>query len=177
VNLFRDIERWHDLKTDIFESSTLSIEHYFRKSPISEPVGLGRSCGSDPLSLRHGRSQTPTTEGTHHCSWAQKMPTGELRMSCKRFLLIHNRPDDEGFSRSLIERLVGRLEAFPLPHLTTNERAHLLVLIQAMLEVCTRSLTLLNLDHVSRLGRRFATGPRCQRVPLSHLDALFLHPQ
>jgi hypothetical protein len=52
-------------------------------------------------------------------------------------MLIHNRSDDQGFSRSLIERLLGRLEAFPLPHLTPNEHAHLLVLIQAMLEVST----------------------------------------
>ena len=64
------------------------------------------------------------------------MPTSELRVSSKRYSLIHNRPD-QGFSRPLIERLVGRLEAFPLPHLTPNEHAHLLVLIQAMLEVCT----------------------------------------
>jgi hypothetical protein len=137
VNLSRDVERWHGLNTDIFESSTLSIDHYFRKSPISEPVSSGRSCVSDPLSLRHGRSHTLTAEGTHHCSWAQKMPTSELRMNSKRFPLIHNRPDDPGLSRSLIERLVGRLEASPLPHLTTIEHAHLLVLIQTMLEVCT----------------------------------------
>jgi len=134
------MERWHELNTGTFESSTLPIDHYFRKSPISEPVGLGLPCGSDPLSLRHGRSQTLTAEGTHHCSWAQKMPkmlTSELRMSSKRFPLIHNRPGDQGFSRSLIEGLVGRLEVFPLPHLTPNEHAHLVVLIQAMLEVCT----------------------------------------
>ena len=137
MNLSRDIERWHELNTDIFESSTLSIDHYFRKSPISESVSLGCSCGSDPLSLRRGRSQTLTTEGIRHCLWTQKMPTSEFRISSKRFPLTHNRPDDQSFSRSLIERLVGRLEASPLPHLTPNEHAHLLVLIQAMLEVCT----------------------------------------
>ncbi|KAA1467902.1 hypothetical protein DENSPDRAFT_906985 [Dentipellis sp. KUC8613] len=43
--------------------------------------------------------------------------------------------DDEGFSRALVERLLQRLEAEPLPHLTPNEHAHLLVLIQATLEV------------------------------------------
>jgi hypothetical protein len=84
VNLSRDMERWHELNTDTFESSTLPIDHYFRKSPISEPVGFGLSCGLDPLSLRHGRSQTLTAGGTHHCSWAQKMTTSELRMSSKR---------------------------------------------------------------------------------------------
>ncbi|KAI0271408.1 WD repeat-containing protein [Gloeopeniophorella convolvens] len=43
-------------------------------------------------------------------------------------------PDDEGFSRALVERLISHLEADPLPHLTPNEHAILLVLIQAMLE-------------------------------------------
>ncbi|KAI0307694.1 WD repeat-containing protein [Multifurca ochricompacta] len=46
-----------------------------------------------------------------------------------------NEADDQGFSRSLIERLLSHLEAAPLPHLTPNEHAHLLVLIQAMLQV------------------------------------------
>lgn len=137
MNLSRDVERRNEQNTDIFVSSTLPIDHYFRMSPISEPVCLGHSCRSDPLSLRHARSQTLTAEGTHHCSWTQKRPTSELRISSKRSSLIHNRPDDQGFSRPLIERLVGSLEACPLPHLTPNEHAHLLVLIQAMLEVCT----------------------------------------
>jgi len=131
------VERWHELNTDTFESSALPINHYLGKSPISEPVGLGRSYGSDPLSLRLGRSQTLTPEGTHHCLWAQRVPTSELLIRIKRSPLIHNRPDDPGFSRSLIERLVSRLEAFPLPHITPIEHAHLLVLIQAMLEVRT----------------------------------------
>jgi hypothetical protein len=61
----------------------------------------------------------------------------EFRVSSNKFLLIHSRSDDQGFSRPLIERLLGRLEASPLPHLTRNEHAHLLVLIQAMLEVRT----------------------------------------
>jgi hypothetical protein len=142
VNLSRDMERWHELNTDTFESSTLPIDHYFRKSPISEPVGFRRSCGSSPF-LRRGRSQTLATEGTHHCLWTQKKSTSELRMSSKIFPLIHNRPDDQSFSRSLIERLVDRLEASPLPHLTSNEHAHLLVLIQAMLEVCTLVLDII----------------------------------
>ncbi|KAH8982607.1 RAVE protein 1 C terminal-domain-containing protein [Lactarius akahatsu] len=44
-------------------------------------------------------------------------------------------PEDQGFSRPLIERLLDHLEATPLPHLTPNEHAHLLVLIRAVLEV------------------------------------------
>lgn len=60
----------------------------------------------------------------------------ELEPTSLISLLIHSRSDeDEDFSRSMIERLLSRLEAVPLPHLSPNEHAHLLVLIQAMLEV------------------------------------------
>ncbi|KAI9445323.1 RAVE protein 1 C terminal-domain-containing protein [Lactarius indigo] len=47
----------------------------------------------------------------------------------------YSRLEDQGFSRPLIERLLDHLEATPLPHLTPNEHAHLLVLIRAVLEV------------------------------------------
>jgi hypothetical protein len=60
--------------------------------------------------------------------------------------LIRSRSDDQGFSRPLIERLLSRLEKASLPHLTANEHAHLLVLIQAMLEVRIECMTLLRID-------------------------------
>ncbi|KAI0036631.1 WD repeat-containing protein [Vararia minispora EC-137] len=44
-------------------------------------------------------------------------------------------PSDDPFSRELVEKLLEHLEMHPLPHLTPNEHAHLLVLIQATLEV------------------------------------------
>ncbi|THH13364.1 hypothetical protein EW146_g6843 [Bondarzewia mesenterica] len=47
----------------------------------------------------------------------------------------NDEPHDEGFSRPLVESLLEQLEARPLPYLTPNEHAHLLVLIQATLEV------------------------------------------
>ncbi|KAJ3560471.1 hypothetical protein NP233_g10818 [Leucocoprinus birnbaumii] len=43
--------------------------------------------------------------------------------------------EEQGFSRSLVEDLLEALETNPLPHLTPNEHAHLLVLIQATLEI------------------------------------------
>lgn len=43
--------------------------------------------------------------------------------------------EEEEFSRPLVQRLIENLEAEPLPHLTPNEQAHLLVLIQTTLEV------------------------------------------
>ncbi|KXN83882.1 Regulator of V-ATPase in vacuolar membrane protein 1 [Leucoagaricus sp. SymC.cos] len=43
--------------------------------------------------------------------------------------------EEHGFSRSLVENLLEALETNPLPHLTPNEHAHLLVLIQATLEI------------------------------------------
>ncbi|KAI0316614.1 WD repeat-containing protein [Amylostereum chailletii] len=47
----------------------------------------------------------------------------------------NDEPDDEGFSRTLVEKLLDQLETTPLRHLGPNEHAHLLVLIQATLEV------------------------------------------
>jgi len=47
----------------------------------------------------------------------------------------HCRSDEDGFSRTLVMELLDQLESEPLPHLTPNEHAHLLVLIQTTLEV------------------------------------------
>ncbi|KAI9513046.1 RAVE protein 1 C terminal-domain-containing protein [Russula earlei] len=102
VNLSRDVERWHELHYDVFESSAIPIDHYFEKRRISGMV-------TSP----HRRKYSSLLMGTDD--------TDEL--------------DDQGFSRSLIERLLSYLEATPLPYLKPNEHAHLLVLIQAMLEV------------------------------------------
>ncbi|KZT72790.1 hypothetical protein DAEQUDRAFT_704451 [Daedalea quercina L-15889] len=46
-----------------------------------------------------------------------------------------NDDEEDSFSRSLVERLLERLEESPLPHLTPNEHASLLVLIQTTLEI------------------------------------------
>ncbi|KAJ6574959.1 WD repeat-containing protein [Mycena capillaripes] len=59
----------------------------------------------------------------------------------KRYTLLFNGPEqkdddeEEGFSRALVNRLIQTLENDPLPHLTPNEQAHLLVLIQTTLEI------------------------------------------
>ncbi|KAF9462089.1 WD repeat-containing protein [Collybia nuda] len=59
----------------------------------------------------------------------------------KRYTLLFNgpeqkeEPEESGFSRHLVARLIETLEAYPLPHLTPNEQAHLLVLIQTTLEI------------------------------------------
>ena len=44
----------------------------------------------------------------------------------------------------MVTRLLSTLEAFPLPHLTSNEQSHLLTLIQTTLEVNSHSPSL---DH------------------------------
>ncbi|KAG1784113.1 RAVE protein 1 C terminal-domain-containing protein [Suillus placidus] len=44
-------------------------------------------------------------------------------------------PDETVFSRHMVETLIEQLETRPLPHLTPNEHAHLLVLIQTTLEI------------------------------------------
>ncbi|KIO08400.1 hypothetical protein M404DRAFT_997326 [Pisolithus tinctorius Marx 270] len=43
--------------------------------------------------------------------------------------------EDQRFSRALVESLIERLETHPLSHLTPNEHAHLIVLIQTTLEI------------------------------------------
>ncbi|KAK7059134.1 regulator of (H+)-ATPase in vacuolar membrane [Paramarasmius palmivorus] len=58
----------------------------------------------------------------------------------KRYTGLFNGPeikDDEedGFCRPLVTQLLEKLETDPLPHLTPNEHAHLLVLIQTTLEI------------------------------------------
>ena len=45
------------------------------------------------------------------------------------------RPEDMSFCRPVITRLITALETRPLPNLTPNEQAHLIVLIQTTLEV------------------------------------------
>ena len=39
------------------------------------------------------------------------------------------------FHRPVVTRLIKALESHPLPNLTANEQAHLIVLIQTVLEV------------------------------------------
>ena len=39
------------------------------------------------------------------------------------------------FNRPVVTRLITALESHPLPNLTANEQAHLIVLIQTVLEV------------------------------------------
>ena len=45
------------------------------------------------------------------------------------------RPEGMSFRRPVVTRLITALESHPLPNLTANEQAHLIVLIQTVLEV------------------------------------------
>ena len=53
LNLSRDVERWHDLRYDVFKSSTIPIDHYSKKSRVSGLVSLRDSCESDLLYSWH----------------------------------------------------------------------------------------------------------------------------
>jgi len=44
--------------------------------------------------------------------------------------------ENVSFARPVVTRLIGLLESRPLPNLSPNEQAHLIVLIQTTLEVC-----------------------------------------
>ncbi|KDQ14428.1 hypothetical protein BOTBODRAFT_159267, partial [Botryobasidium botryosum FD-172 SS1] len=50
-------------------------------------------------------------------------------------LRLSRSENERVFSKALVNRLIERLEEKPLPHLTTNELSHLIVLIQTTLEV------------------------------------------
>ncbi|KAF7339771.1 WD repeat protein [Mycena venus] len=71
----------------------------------------------------------------------KETPLGTHSGHKKRYTLLFNGPEqkdedeDDGFSRALVNRLIQTLESDPLPHLTPNEQAHLLVLIQTTLEI------------------------------------------
>lgn len=80
-------------------------------------------------------------------------------------------PEDHGFSRPLVESLMERLEAQPLPHLTPNEYAHLIVLIQTALEIDEQRRALdengfryvLSMRSFYILNRRIASDPSSPR--------------
>ncbi|KAL4070811.1 RAVE protein 1 C terminal-domain-containing protein [Scleroderma citrinum] len=79
--------------------------------------------------------------------------------------------EDRGFSRPLVESLIERLEARPLPHLTPNEHAHLIVLIQTALEIDEQRRALdangfryvLSMRSFYILNRRIASDPSSPR--------------
>ncbi|KAH7885922.1 RAVE protein 1 C terminal-domain-containing protein [Phlebopus sp. FC_14] len=79
--------------------------------------------------------------------------------------------DDDKFSRSLVEALVEQLEARPLPHLTPNEHAHLIVLVQTTLEIDEQRRALdanglryvLSMRSFYILNRRIASDPSSPR--------------
>jgi hypothetical protein len=72
----------------------------------------------------------------------EKKKTGQILLLSISTLVVHEmlkcpicRSGEDGFSRALVMELLDQLETEPLPHLTPNEHAHLLVLIQTTLEV------------------------------------------
>ncbi|KAF7306783.1 WD repeat protein [Mycena indigotica] len=71
------------------------------------------------------------TESRHKPSVGQK----------KRYTFLFNETlpkdsdEEDGFHRVVVKNLIETLENKPLPHLTPNEQAHLLVLIQTTLEI------------------------------------------
>lgn len=84
------------------------------------------------LHHRHSHKQN----GTIFSSMGPKIRTSEIVIFDHRDS-THSRyrSEEDGFSRSLVVKLLEELETAPLAHLTPNEHAHLLVLIQTTLEV------------------------------------------
>ncbi|KAI6162072.1 RAVE protein 1 C terminal-domain-containing protein [Pisolithus thermaeus] len=75
--------------------------------------------------------------------------------------------EDQRFSRALVESLIEQLETHPLSHLTPNEHAHLIVLIQTTLEIDEQRRALdadgfryvLSMRSFYILNRRIASDP------------------
>ncbi|CAK5264601.1 unnamed protein product [Mycena citricolor] len=68
---------------------------------------------------------------------AKNAPNGAHK---KKYTFLFNGPEpkdeeEDGFNRTLVDRLMTALEKKPLQHLTRNENAHLLGLIQTTLEI------------------------------------------
>ncbi|KAF8140396.1 RAVE protein 1 C terminal-domain-containing protein [Boletus edulis] len=80
-------------------------------------------------------------------------------------------PVDAVFSGSLVESLIEQLETQPLPHLSPNEHAHLIVLIQTTLEIDEQQRALdsnglryvLSMRSFYILNRRIASDPGSPR--------------
>lgn len=135
VNLFRVISSRDSGKTKV-EWTPLPVEQFFR---------------SDGQNTVRKISVLLSILFEHHCSLfvlsrgkdtryfstdlSRKKSTYILSSSLKCSDNLFKRSDEEGFSRPLVTCLIDALEASPLPHLTPNEQAHLLTLIQTTLEV------------------------------------------
>lgn len=60
-------------------------------------------------------------------------------------ILIFFNSAEINFSRPVIDRVLDALESHPLPNLSSNEQAHLIVLIQTTLEVGFNTFFVANL--------------------------------
>ncbi|TFK30799.1 WD repeat-containing protein [Coprinopsis marcescibilis] len=75
--------------------------------------------------------------------------------------------EEEQFSRGLVNRLISHLEKHPLPHLTPNEQAHLVVLIQTTLEIDEqrRALDANGLRYLISMRSFYITNQRANTSP------------
>jgi hypothetical protein len=70
------------------------------------------------------------------------------------------RVEGMSFHRPVVARLITALESHPLPNLTANEQAHLIVLIQTVLEVGNPMIKFQCMGLSSDLDRRTAACTR-----------------
>ncbi|KAG6911550.1 hypothetical protein DXG01_011852 [Tephrocybe rancida] len=115
VNLSKDITT-SPIKHDKVHWTSLPTESFFKKDHISSSVIRRKKY----ISLFDESEQKEEEYGFRSF------------LLCPQLTVI--RPE-ESFSRSLVMNLIDALETSPLPHLTVNEQAHLLVLIQTTLEI------------------------------------------
>ncbi|KAF9029279.1 WD repeat-containing protein [Hymenopellis radicata] len=95
----------------------------------------------------------------------------------KRYTQLFDGPemkddDEPAFSRASVTKLIEELEENPLPHLTPNEQAHLLVLIQTTLEIDEqrRSLDSSGLRYLISMRSFYILNRRASSSPISPIS-------
>lgn len=104
---------------------------------LAKAVGVQKENNNDGESREHGEWQPLPVEKFLEDESESRASKIVQRKLFNLFVTnsLDGPEEEQGFSRPLVENLLEALETNPLPHLTPNEHAHLLVLIQATLEI------------------------------------------
>ncbi|KAF5384978.1 hypothetical protein D9615_001393 [Tricholomella constricta] len=119
VNLSRDIAS-HGSNLNGIEWTSLPVERFLENDQRDSSVSTKRD-----IFCENNRPQWDLQNGVQRKIYTQLFHGPEQKKES----------DEEAFSRPLVKQLINALEACPLPHLTPNEQAHLLALVQATLEI------------------------------------------
>lgn len=144
VNLARNLES----EKNIHEWQGVPVEEFLRKDETPQTASSLHKHSVYHINTIHNiRHMHHIGHNTRPCLVYLRTRTSRT-ITCQTIFHksdFRDRSDDDQFSRSLVLRLIERLEEQPLQHLTPNELASLLVLIQTTLEVYCLLITYSNL--------------------------------